>query len=86
VKGEWPYDRKPIVFDTFGSSYFYNSSANNNDDALGLVNKKASQVRNPSCTVLVNDFVFNLHFIRMNIFRECIGTTRSGLASATLPL
>ena len=66
----WPYDRKPTVFDTFGSSYLYNSSANDNDDNLGLVNKKASQVRNPSRTVFVNDFAFNLHFVRMKIFQK----------------
>ncbi len=70
LKGGWPYDRKPTVFDTFGSSYIYNSSANNNDDDLGLVNKKISQVRNPSRTVLVNDFAFNLHFIGMKIFQK----------------
>lgn len=50
-KAGWPYDRKPTVYDTFGSSYLYNSSANDNDDNLGLVNKKISQVRNPSRTV-----------------------------------
>jgi prepilin-type N-terminal cleavage/methylation domain-containing protein/prepilin-type processing-associated H-X9-DG protein len=70
LKEGWPYDRKPTVFDTFGSSYLYNSSANNNDDALGLVNKKTSQVRNPTRKVLVNDFAFNVHFIQMNIFQR----------------
>lgn len=70
LKGGWAYDRKPTVFDTFGSSYIYNSSANNNDDDLGLVNKKISQVRNPSRTVMVNDFAFNLHFIKMKIFQK----------------
>ena len=45
-----------------------NSSANNNDDQLGLVNKKAAQVRNVARTVLVNDFAFNLHFVRYGIF------------------
>ncbi len=70
LKAGWPYDRKPTVYDTFGSSYVYNSSANDNDDILGLVNKKVSQVRNPSRTVLVNDFAFNLHFVRMKIFQK----------------
>jgi prepilin-type N-terminal cleavage/methylation domain-containing protein/prepilin-type processing-associated H-X9-DG protein len=70
LKGDWAYDRKPTVFDTFGSSYLYNSSANDNDDKLGLVDKKVSQVRNPARTVLVNDFAFNLHFVRMTIFQR----------------
>ena len=70
LKADWPYDRKPTVFDTFGSSYLYNSSANNNDDQLGLVNKKVSQVRNLSRTVLVNDFAFNVHFVRMAVFQR----------------
>ena len=70
LKGDWPYDRKPTVFDTFGSSYLYNSSANNNDDQLGLVNKKFTHVRNASRTILVNDFAFNLHFVRTTIFER----------------
>ena len=70
LKAGWPHDRKPSVYDTFGSSYLYNSSANDNDDNLGLVNKKISQVRNPSRTVLVNDFAFNVHFVRMKIFQK----------------
>jgi len=69
LKAGWPYDRKPTVYDTFGTSYLYNSSANDNDDNLGLVNKKISQVRNPSRTILVNDFAFNLHLVRMKIFQ-----------------
>ena len=70
LKADWPYDRKPTVFDAFGSSYLYNSSANDNDDQFGLVNKILTQVRNASRTVLVNDFAFNLHFVRMNIFQR----------------
>jgi prepilin-type N-terminal cleavage/methylation domain-containing protein/prepilin-type processing-associated H-X9-DG protein len=70
LKGDWPYDRKPTVFDTFGSSYLYNSSANDNDDQLGLVNKKLTHVRNASRTILVNDFAFNLHFVRTTIFER----------------
>ncbi len=70
LKAGWPYDRKPTVFDTFGSSYLYNSSANDNDDNLGLFNKKTSKVRNASRTVVVNDNAFNLHFVRMKIFQK----------------
>jgi prepilin-type N-terminal cleavage/methylation domain-containing protein/prepilin-type processing-associated H-X9-DG protein len=70
LKADWAYDRKPSVFDTLGSSYIYNSSANNNDDVLGLVNKKVSQVRNPARTILVNDCSFNLHFVKMNVFQR----------------
>jgi prepilin-type N-terminal cleavage/methylation domain-containing protein/prepilin-type processing-associated H-X9-DG protein len=70
LRADWAYDRKPTVFDTFGSSYLYNSSANDNDDQLGLVNKTVTQVRDASRIVLVNDFAFNLHFVRMNIFQR----------------
>jgi hypothetical protein len=69
LKAGWPYDRKPTVYDTFGTSYLYNSSANDNDDNLGLVNKKIRQVRNASRTILVNDFAFNLYLVRMKIFQ-----------------
>lgn len=62
LKAAWPNDRKPTVFDTFGSSHFFNSSANNNDGALGLYKKKAANVRNPSKVIAVNDFSFNVHF------------------------
>lgn len=79
LKGGWPYDRKPTVFDTFGSSYLCNSSANNNDDDLGLVNKKLGQVHNPARTVLVNDFAFNLHFVRMEVFQRMYWHDRSRL-------
>jgi prepilin-type N-terminal cleavage/methylation domain-containing protein/prepilin-type processing-associated H-X9-DG protein len=72
LKAGWPYDRKPTVFDTFGSSYLYNSSANANDDDLGLVNKKVSQVRNATRTVLVNDYAFNLHFVGMKVFQKIL--------------
>lgn len=70
LKADWAYDRKPTVYDAFGSSYLYNSSANDNDDNLGLVNKKVSQVRNASRTILVNDFAFNRHFVRMKTFQK----------------
>jgi prepilin-type N-terminal cleavage/methylation domain-containing protein/prepilin-type processing-associated H-X9-DG protein len=65
----WPSDRLPTVFDTFGSSHFYNSSANGNDGTKGLYGKKGSQVLNPSRVILVNDFSFNVHFLDNVIFQ-----------------
>jgi prepilin-type N-terminal cleavage/methylation domain-containing protein/prepilin-type processing-associated H-X9-DG protein len=65
----WPYDRKPTVYDTFGSSYLYNSSANDNDDAKGLYLKKHGAVRFPVRCILVNDYPFNVHFINQAIFQ-----------------
>ncbi|MDB6124764.1 MAG: xcpT 20 [Pedosphaera sp.] len=65
----WPSDRLPTVFDTFGSSHFYNSSANGNDATKGLYGKKANQVLSPSRVILVNDFSFNVHFLDNVIFQ-----------------
>jgi prepilin-type N-terminal cleavage/methylation domain-containing protein/prepilin-type processing-associated H-X9-DG protein len=61
-KGHWPKDLKPSVFDQDGSSYFYNSSANNNDGVKGLYKKRTSDIRNPSKVALANDFAFNCYF------------------------
>ena len=61
-KGNWPKDLKPTIFDQDGSSYFYNCSANNNDDVKGLFGKKAAGVRNPSRVILANDFAANCYF------------------------
>ena len=69
-KAGWPYDRRPTLFDTFGSSYFYNSSANNNDELRGLVHKRQSQIRNPIRTVLVNDFAFNAYLVGLKPFQR----------------
>jgi prepilin-type N-terminal cleavage/methylation domain-containing protein/prepilin-type processing-associated H-X9-DG protein len=60
--GRWPLELKPSVFDQDGSSYFYNSSANNNDGDKGLYGKKSSQILSPSRVVLANDFAFNCYF------------------------
>jgi prepilin-type N-terminal cleavage/methylation domain-containing protein/prepilin-type processing-associated H-X9-DG protein len=54
--------RKPTLFDTFGSSHFYNASANDNDGARGLMARKTSDIRNPVRIVLANDFSFNAYF------------------------
>ena len=69
LKADWAADRKPTVFDHLGTSYIYNCSANNNDDVLGLVNKKLSQVRHPSRVILVSDCAFCAHFINANVFQ-----------------
>ena len=60
--GKWPDNLVPTVFDTDGSSYFYNCSANNNDGDKGLYKKKSSDVTKPSKVVLCNDFAFNCYF------------------------
>ena len=65
LPGAWPMTLKPSIFDTDGSSYFYNCSANNNNDSdggVGLYQKKAQDVKNPSRVILANDFAFNCYF------------------------
>jgi prepilin-type N-terminal cleavage/methylation domain-containing protein/prepilin-type processing-associated H-X9-DG protein len=70
LKAAWPEDRKPTVFDSFGSSYLFNSSANDNDDVKGLFRKKTSAIRNPAKVILVNDFAFNVHFVKLVLFHK----------------
>lgn len=64
VKGAWPNDRLPTIFDCFGSSYLYNSSANNNNwnGPYGLFNKTISSIKSPSRVVLACDWSFNCYF------------------------
>ena len=62
-------DRVPTVFDSFGTSHLYNSSALNNDGALGLYNKKGSDIRGPSHVILANDYPFNVHFLNVAVFQ-----------------
>jgi prepilin-type N-terminal cleavage/methylation domain-containing protein/prepilin-type processing-associated H-X9-DG protein len=59
--GSWP-GRRPTVYDAFGSSHFYNSSANNNDGERGLMLRRASDIRAPSKIILANDFSFSAYF------------------------
>jgi prepilin-type N-terminal cleavage/methylation domain-containing protein len=66
--GSWPGVRKPTVYDCFGSSYVYNSDANNNDGKLGLVGKQVDQVRSPVKTFLVEDNTFAAYFWNSNPF------------------
>ena len=72
LKADWPEDRKPTVFDRFGSSYLYNSGANDNSDALGLFKKKLAQIRTPTKAILNNDFSFNIHLVRMKLFHKAL--------------
>jgi prepilin-type N-terminal cleavage/methylation domain-containing protein/prepilin-type processing-associated H-X9-DG protein len=59
--GSWP-GRKPTVYDAFGSSHFYNASANDNDGKKGLMSHKQSEIGAPSKIILANDFSFSSYF------------------------
>lgn len=61
LAGSWPA-RLPTVVDHLGSSYLYNSSANNNDGNAGLFQKKDGDILHPSKIILVNDNSFNAFF------------------------
>ena len=69
LRGTWPSDRKPTIFDTFGSSYFYNSAANNNDGTKGLFQKRTTQIVNPVKVIVVNDYSFNVHALNSAAFQ-----------------
>ena len=62
LAGRWNVDRLPTMFDCFGSSYLYNSSANCNSGQLGLFRKRLTQIRNAGITVLANGLPFNCYF------------------------
>ncbi|MCX6896035.1 MAG: DUF1559 domain-containing protein [Verrucomicrobia bacterium] len=55
-------DRKPSSFDVNGTSYSYNSSANDNSGTLGLYLKKSTSIKSPSKMVLTHDFPFGVYF------------------------
>jgi prepilin-type N-terminal cleavage/methylation domain-containing protein len=61
LAGVW-HARKPTVFENFGSSHFYNASANSNEGALGLMFRKAPDIKRPSKIILANDFSSNAYF------------------------
>ncbi len=76
VGGYWKQqggeDRLPTMYDDFGDSYIYNSSANNNNDpngGMGLQDKKGSDVLRPSRVILVNDYPVNVHFLDVVVFQ-----------------
>jgi prepilin-type processing-associated H-X9-DG protein len=60
--GYWAVNRKPTIYDCFGSSHLYNSSANNNDPNAGLMLRKESDIRSPSKIILATDYSFNCYF------------------------
>jgi prepilin-type N-terminal cleavage/methylation domain-containing protein/prepilin-type processing-associated H-X9-DG protein len=63
----WP-PRQPTVYDRFGSSYVYNSDANNNDGSKGLVGKKVEEVKYPVRVLLVYDNTLCAYFGGINPF------------------
>ena len=65
----WPA-RQPTIYDRFGSSYIYNSDANNNDGKQGLVGKRFEQVKSPAKTFLVEDNSFAAYFGNCNPFEK----------------
>jgi prepilin-type N-terminal cleavage/methylation domain-containing protein len=65
--GSWP-PRQPTIFDRFGTSYVYNSDANNNDGKKGLSGKKFDDVKNPSKCFLVEDNTAAAFFGNSNPF------------------
>ncbi len=76
--GSWPA-RQPTVVDHLGTSYLYNSSANNNDGNAGLFQKKEGDVLSPSKIVLVNDNSFNCYFENNNAFEYMYWHDKSNL-------
>jgi prepilin-type N-terminal cleavage/methylation domain-containing protein/prepilin-type processing-associated H-X9-DG protein len=60
--GYWPL-RKPTVFSQLGSSYLYNSSANNNDGQKGLMFRRATEIKRPVKIILANDQAFSVWFL-----------------------
>lgn len=59
-----PGDRKPTMFDWYGSSYSYNAGANGNNDhgPEGLYEIKMSSVFRPSVMVMAADCSFTCYF------------------------
>ena len=65
--GAWP-QRKPTIYDCFGTSYVYNSDANHNSAKEGLVGKTVDQVKNPAKILLVEDNTAAAYFGNSNPF------------------
>jgi prepilin-type N-terminal cleavage/methylation domain-containing protein/prepilin-type processing-associated H-X9-DG protein len=54
---------KPSTYEHFGSSHFYNATANTlYDSAAGLMLRRASDIRRPSKIILASDFSCNAYF------------------------
>jgi prepilin-type N-terminal cleavage/methylation domain-containing protein/prepilin-type processing-associated H-X9-DG protein len=64
----WHHPRTPTVWDAFGSSYLYNSSANENSRTAGLFGRRSSGVLRPDRVIMTNDFSFNAHFLAWDPF------------------
>lgn len=62
LAGSWPA-RLPTVQSHLGSSYLYNSSADNNDGNAGLFQKRDGDILHASRIILVNDNSFNCYFL-----------------------
>ena len=82
----FPVDRLPTVWDSFGSSYLYNSSANSNDGSKGLTGRKLVQIESPTRMIVANDFAFNCYFqARQPVFHYAywhdFGYRRNGVGS-----
>ncbi len=87
--GAWP-QRKPTIYDCFGSSYIYNSDANNNDGKRGLVGKQVDQVKSPAKMFLVEDNTVAAYFGNNNPFevsywhdKKRLGYWRGGIRGRT---
>lgn len=65
IEGNWalPSTGRDSCWDSMGSSYLPNFSANNNDPDKGLWKKKITQVKNAHDLILVRDDSFNAFFI-----------------------
>jgi len=58
----YPVNRVPTVFDSFGSSYVYNSAAIDNDPDSGLYKKKAHDVAHASRVIMTACYPCTIHF------------------------
>ena len=79
----WPA-RKPTIFDCFGSSYVYNSDANNNNynSGKGLAGRRFDEVRNPSKPSWSKTTPSPRILGTLILSRSPTGTTRSGWVMA----
>jgi prepilin-type N-terminal cleavage/methylation domain-containing protein/prepilin-type processing-associated H-X9-DG protein len=69
LKAWWPEDRLPTMFDCFGMSYIYNSSADNNDGQNGLYEKKTTVILHADRVILASDYPCAVHFLNVAVFQ-----------------
>jgi prepilin-type N-terminal cleavage/methylation domain-containing protein len=60
--GGYEGDRLPTVYDHFGTSYFYNSTANGAYGSQGLWGRRIADINHPSKIIIANDFCFSVWF------------------------